>query len=181
MNSIRCVICKFHPPQITSKPFLSTFTTNRPTDHFLDDPRSYQDYIRGKTSSVQWTVSHPSCHDTTIRRCKRAPWEYGVVITAVYLGSHQGNKRQRETMETVRKRATCGSDQKRGERKVDHTVADANVDPSGKERNKAQMWTSISERREASWWWGLGVAFHASRSISSIGVCSEHVDASLKV
>lgn len=38
-------------------------------------------------------------------------------------------------METQRKRANCGSDQKRRERKVDHTVADPNVDLSGKERN----------------------------------------------
>lgn len=35
-------------------------------------------------------------------------------------------------METERQRANCGSDQKRRERKVDHT-ADANL--SGKERN----------------------------------------------
>lgn len=76
--------------EITSMHFLSTLTTNRPTDHFLDASRSYQDYIRGKTSSVQGTVSHPSCHDATIRRCKHAPWEYGVVITAVYLGPNQG-------------------------------------------------------------------------------------------
>lgn len=43
-------------------------------------------------------------------------------------------------METERKRANCGSDQKRRERKVDNTAADANVDLSGKEiNNDVQM------------------------------------------